>query len=96
MPRTNRTPLRPPRIASINVRALCLLAAIALAWPLAASEARVPVRIGTHEQPDLDACLSIGEVSGPKPVMRLRVNSNIPKARNRAKALASETSMAAS
>lgn len=64
---TNRAPLRPPRIASINVRAFCLLAAIALAWPLAASEATVPVRIGTHEQPDLDACLSIGEVSGLKP-----------------------------
>lgn len=63
----DRAPLRPPRIASINVRAPCLLAAIALAWPLAASEATVPVRIGTHEQPDLDACLSIGEVSGLKP-----------------------------
>lgn len=58
--------LRTPRIASINARALCLLAAIALAWPLAASEATVPVRIGLDD-PSLDACISQGEVFGLKP-----------------------------
>lgn len=59
-------PLWPPRIASINVRALCLLAAVALAWPLAASEATVPVRIGLDD-PSLDACISQGEVFGLTP-----------------------------
>ena len=64
---TDVAPLRPPCLASINARALILLVGVALAWPLAAAEATVPVRIGTHEQPDLDACLSVGEVSGLKP-----------------------------
>lgn len=62
----DRAPLRPPRIASINVRALCLLAAVVLAWPLAASEATVPVRIGL-EDPSLDACGGVGQITGLKP-----------------------------
>ncbi|MFT3808086.1 hypothetical protein [Arenimonas sp.] len=59
--------MRPKRNVSPHLRLIVLAAPLAIAWPLAAGEASVPVRIGTHEQPDLDACLSVGEVSGLKP-----------------------------
>lgn len=43
------------------------LVASAVSGSPAAETSAVPVRIGTHEHPDLDACLSSGEVSGLKP-----------------------------